>query len=134
MAAVLDEPLAADHHVADRVGVAGEHQAVEHQVADPTMQGRVGAVEHQQIGPSTRRQTADRPAERLGAAGERRLPERGADRAAGAGDQQVAGPMGQALAVFQPSELFRRADRDLAVGADAEPDPFRARPGINPMV
>ena len=78
------------------------------------------AVEHQEIGAGARLQRADRPPEGGGAAGQGGPPQAGADRAAVAHRGDVALLAGQALAVFQPAQLLQGADRDMAVGADAE--------------
>ena len=120
MAAVPDPPAAADHDVPHRIGVAGEHQAVEQRFAAAAGEQRVVGVEPHQVGAAARREAADPAAERLGAAGKRRLPQPGAAMGLGLARGDQAAQAAQALAVLEPAQLLDRADRDVAVGADAE--------------
>src|SRR5260370_11683592 len=67
----------------------------------------------------TGREGAGAAAERLGAARDRGLPEREARGLRLARGRERAAALAQALAVFEPAQLLDRAQRDVAVGADA---------------
>ena len=124
MPSVTHLPASADHHVPHRVDVAGEDQRVEQPFGRHFRQRRCGLVEDDQVGTRALGDLADGTTRRPGAAGEDALHE-----IAGtvAGGQAVAPAHDETAAIFEQAELFDEADRDMAVGADAE-GTFRLEP------
>src|SRR5207247_692602 len=69
VAAVANDPFAADHHVLDHLSAASEEERVEQAVAAPSDEVDVVRVKDDEIGAHTRRYRAHRTRERLGASG-----------------------------------------------------------------
>ena len=117
VAVVPDHPAAGDHHVLERWGVARKDQRVGDRAVLPPGQRRAVQVGDHDVGGTAGFQPGGRQAQRLGAAACRRRPQ---PVAAVLGRQHRAAAGSEPLLILQPAQLLDRADRDVAVRAQAE--------------
>src|SRR5579871_2183599 len=123
MMPLLHHPAAADHHVAYGIAVPGEDQGIEERVLVAAEERGRFLVKHHEVCPCAGRNAADVASGCSGAAGKGETIEPGTYMTAllRSRRQDIAPAGDQPLAIFEPAQLFDRADRDVTVGADAEP-------------
>ena len=118
--AIAYHPLAIDQHITHLTVTTGKQPAVENGVIPGCGQVGVVAVEYQPIGALTHCQSTDRLAHCLRPSGQCRVKQRSADHGLVGAVHAVAALVAQALAVFQPAQLFNHAQRHMTVRADAQ--------------